>query len=74
MAVVVNYVVAPVVFDAKVNVGGIDDGDAPQVFGDDIVADIGLVVFVHAVDADAAAAVHRVGFKVVLVKGVSDDG
>ena len=62
VAIVVDLVVTPVVFGAEVDIGGVDDGDTPKVTRDGIVAQNGLVVFVHAVDADAAAAVHGILF------------
>ena len=75
IAVVMNLVVAPIVFGAEVDVKGINGSNAPEVACDDIAAQDNFVIFVHAIDADAATTVHRVVFKVIVNELVSlDDG
>ena len=60
VAVAVDLVAAPFLFRAEVDVMKVDGGDAPEVAGDDVPTDNGLVVDGGAVDGDAAAAVHGV--------------
>ena len=71
--VAADDVVAPVVVRAHVNVVVIDGGDAPEVAGDGVAAQLGFHVGRIAVDADAAAAVHRVGFGVVVNEKIVGD-
>ena len=66
-------IATPVVFGAHVDVVVIDGSDAPQVARNLVAAQLGLVVRVHAIDADATAAVHGVGLCVVVDEAVVDD-
>ena len=75
VAIVMDLVIAPVIFGTKVDVESINGSDTPEVARDDIIADDGLVVFIHAIDADATAAVHGVVFIVIVDELVSfNDG
>ena len=73
MAVAVDYVVTPIVFSAKVDIGGINNGNAPMVVCYDIISDVSLVVLIHTIDADAAAAIHRISFQFVVNELVADN-
>ena len=68
-----DFVVAPVVFGAEVDVVEIDGGDAPEVAGNHVVAEYGLVVGGASVDGDAAATVHGVFFMEVVEELVAFD-
>ena len=71
--IVVDGVVAPVLFSPHVDVVEVDGGDAPEVACNDIVTKDGFVVGASAVDGDAAATVHGVVFVVVVNELISND-
>ena len=66
VSIVVQHVTSPVIGCTHVDMVAVNGGNAPEVSGDGVVADTGVAGGVVAVDGDAAAAVHRVGFQVVI--------
>ena len=66
VAVLVDFIVSPVFLGAHVDVMVINGSDSPQVSGNQVVAQDSLVVGGRTVNGDAATAVHRVVFVIII--------